>query len=170
MNETAPQTLGEIEQHVGDHLRALDWEPLGDPRHPVGWGLPVGFAFDLPYVEGPQGLPALLSVHLYPDGALLALVTFDLDVPPPHRADTALRLAHLNVHECPLGAFEMDADDGTLRFRLAYDLTLAPPRSDDLARLVDTLAARACSIAGDLIPKVVTGLATLSITDLPADD
>lgn len=168
MNDTATQALEAIEQHVGDHLRALDWEPLGDPRRPVGWGLPVGFAFDLPYVEGPRGLPALLSVHVYPDGALLALVTADLDVTPMHRAEVALLLADLNVNACPLGAFEMDAGDGTLRFRLTHDLTLARPA--DLVRLVDTLAARACSIAGEHLPKVVAGLATLSITDLPADD
>jgi hypothetical protein len=165
-----PFSVEAIEQHVADHLRTAGWEPIGDPRRPIGWGRPVGFEVDLPYVEEARGLAALLSVHVYPEGALLVLVTPDLDVPPAHRAEVALLLADLNVNACPLGAFEMDADDGTLRFRLAYDLTLARPRPDGLDRLVDGLAARACRIVDEHLAKVVAGLATLSITDLPADD
>ena len=167
---TSTHTVGEIEQRVASHLRDLDWEPIGDPRRPIGWGRPVGLEVDLPYVEETRGLTALLSIHVYPEDALLALVTLDLDVPPPQRAGLGALLAHLNFHDGPLGAFEMDGDDGTLRFRLAYDLALARPRPDDTGRLVDGLAARACHIVDEHLAKVVIGLATLSINDTHADE
>lgn len=84
-------------------------------------------------------------------------------------ADTALLLSDLTVRACPLGAFELDAEEGAIRFRLAHGLGLARPRPEHLGRLVGGLVGRAWEIVGAHIAEVVTGIAALSITDSSSD-
>lgn len=80
MNVTAEHSGRRVsaETWVAESLRERGWQPIVDPKAPVGWGRETVFAAHLPFVDELRGVPAVVSVHVMDDDVLLVLVTFDL--------------------------------------------------------------------------------------------
>jgi hypothetical protein len=141
-----------------DHLHDGDWRHLDSGNGCVQRDV---LRVTLPWTDGPSGWGATVTVAVEDEDRLVVQIELDHAVPDEHHGRAAVLIAHLNWHDCPLGHYEMDADNGSIRYRLTHHLAFTRLEPSDMWLVSIGVLETAREVVDDTLPMLLTGLGVI---------